>query len=271
MRERCRRGRVCKSSGRRRGRGSPCGGASRCLRSGLGFARHELGRLLAVGFQPRRSELRPRLASRRRALHRRGQERDPTQPRTTASPRAGQVLRYRHLLAQRTGGKVRAVLVPEREPDDDTWTTTAADVDVVLLPAPRIEAELERLLSRQPGPPSRRSSESASERTARDQGFRWPLMGASGRLTKGSNAPTSHGFRLQIASFCLPERKTGDPGIEPGVAVLETAVLPIHQSPGRGAHCRRRGAGSAPGAPARRGSAGGGIRTPSGLYLATGS
>ena len=30
----------------------------------------------------------------------------------------------------------------------------------------------------------------------------------------------------------------GDPGIEPGVAVLETAVLPIHQSPGR-PDCRR--------------------------------
>jgi hypothetical protein len=27
------------------------------------------------------------------------------------------------------------------------------------------------------------------------------------------------------------EPGAGDPGIEPGVAVLETAVLPIHQSP----------------------------------------
>jgi hypothetical protein len=31
--------------------------------------------------------------------------------------------------------------------------------------------------------------------------------------------------------------RAGDPGIEPGVAVLETTVLPIHQSPG-GPDCR---------------------------------
>ena len=28
------------------------------------------------------------------------------------------------------------------------------------------------------------------------------------------------------------QNRAGDPGIEPGVAVLETTVLPIHQSPG---------------------------------------
>jgi hypothetical protein len=40
-----------------------------------------------------------------------------------------------------------------------------------------------------------------------------------------------------------PERRTsraGDPGIEPGARVLETPMLPIHQSPkGPIAHCRR--------------------------------
>jgi hypothetical protein len=71
----------------------------------------------------------------------------------------GQVLRYRHLLAQRTGGNVRAVLVSEREPDDDTWATTTAGAGVALIPAPRIEVELERLLSHLPDGPPRRSSE----------------------------------------------------------------------------------------------------------------
>src|SRR6202020_1159401 len=50
-----------------------------------------------------------------------------------------------------------------------------------------------------------------------------------------------------------PNRWTGDPGIEPGVAVLETAVLPIHQSPGQpvivGVRRRRDHRGKLPPAP----------------------
>lgn len=44
----------------------------------------------------------------------------------------GQVLRYRHLMAQR-GGQVTAVLVAEREPRDRTWVSTCADLGVVLV------------------------------------------------------------------------------------------------------------------------------------------
>jgi hypothetical protein len=62
--------------------------------------------------------------------------------------------------------------------------------------------------------------------------------------------------------------RAGDPGIEPGVAVLETAVLPIHQSPRRDPHSRP---SDAVVVPSWGKNAGGGIRTPSGLYLATGS
>lgn len=37
---------------------------------------------------------------------------------------------------------------------------------------------------------------------------------------------------LLLETDCALERRAGDRGVEPRVAVLETAVLPIHQSPG---------------------------------------
>jgi hypothetical protein len=59
----------------------------------------------------------------------------------------GQLLRYRHRIAQRLGEPVHAVLVPEREPADPTWGETCAAAGVALLPAPRIDEELARLIA----------------------------------------------------------------------------------------------------------------------------
>src|SRR2546423_815412 len=47
--------------------------------------------------------------------------------------------------------------------------------------------------------------------------------------TKPNQTPWSHGGSTR--SRALEPLVAGDPGIEPGVAVLETTVLPIHQSP----------------------------------------
>jgi hypothetical protein len=58
----------------------------------------------------------------------------------------GQVLRYRHHLAHRTGGPVRAVLVAEKAVADPTWAAAAASLDVALISGPRIEADLAYLL-----------------------------------------------------------------------------------------------------------------------------
>jgi hypothetical protein len=48
----------------------------------------------------------------------------------------GQVLRYRHALAGRHDGPVRAVLVAERKPRDEGWITLCAELGVVLTWAP---------------------------------------------------------------------------------------------------------------------------------------
>jgi hypothetical protein len=45
----------------------------------------------------------------------------------------GQVLRYRHVLAQRLKLPVTAVLVAEREPFDSTWPSTCAELGVLLV------------------------------------------------------------------------------------------------------------------------------------------
>lgn len=57
----------------------------------------------------------------------------------------GQVLRYCSLLAP-AGASVRAVLVPERAPIDETWAATCAAHDVVLLYPPALDDQLETLL-----------------------------------------------------------------------------------------------------------------------------
>ena len=49
------------------------------------------------------------------------------------------------------------------------------------------------------------------------------------QLRQASRTKTSP--EVQKPAICRNFQRAGDPGIEPGVAVLETAVLPIHQSP----------------------------------------
>lgn len=54
----------------------------------------------------------------------------------------GQVLRYRSQLASRTDLPVHALLVPEREPTDPSWTAVCAEVGVQLVPGPQIASKL---------------------------------------------------------------------------------------------------------------------------------
>jgi hypothetical protein len=48
----------------------------------------------------------------------------------------GQVLRYRSLLRAQVPGKVQAVLVPERDPRDQSWQRLCDDLDVILTSPP---------------------------------------------------------------------------------------------------------------------------------------
>ncbi len=74
------------------------------------------------------------------------------------------------------------------------------------------------------------------------------LEGGKGRVSPSEARLSSGPMRITAAPAthaAIASRKpktpeirglteAGDPGIEPGVAVLETTVLPIHQSPGDG-------------------------------------
>jgi hypothetical protein len=68
----------------------------------------------------------------------------------------------------------------------------------------------------------------------------WILAAAHAVEAVSAMAAGPHAHDRRLAAFAAIF-ETGDPGIEPGVAVLETTVLPIHQSPGGPAHCRSRG------------------------------
>jgi hypothetical protein len=54
----------------------------------------------------------------------------------------GQILKYRHLVARRTGKPSRAVLVLEAKPQDDTWIELCRDLEVDLVWPPFLKASL---------------------------------------------------------------------------------------------------------------------------------
>jgi hypothetical protein len=59
----------------------------------------------------------------------------------------GQVLRYRSLLNERLRSDVRAVLIAETEPRDDSWRALCEEVGVVLVAGPDFEGALPQRLS----------------------------------------------------------------------------------------------------------------------------
>jgi hypothetical protein len=80
-------------------------------------------------------------------------------------------------------------------------------------------------------PPRHGSAVFAGDRSAAAPLQCRPISSGLERLSGGvlvsSRKPVNPGYRQANRSV----RATGDPGVEPDVAVLETTVLPIHQSP----------------------------------------
>jgi hypothetical protein len=51
----------------------------------------------------------------------------------------GQVLRYRNILSRQLRCQVRAVLIPERIPSDESWSRLCNELDVQLVAPPKFE------------------------------------------------------------------------------------------------------------------------------------
>jgi hypothetical protein len=110
--------------------------------------------------------------------------------------------------------------------DSDTLARLGGDEFVIL--AEELEAEAMALTSRVLDALERRfplgTAHAAGERRPPAGAVSSPLQRQSRSESRWPNPALQCGIR-----HCRAER---DPGIEPGLAVLETTVLPTHQSPG---------------------------------------